>query len=112
MVVGAWLCLLAPLGGTLLITLLGQNLSRRAAAYLGTLSVAVAFAGAIVSFVAMLGRDASNREEATTAWTWLTGGQFEFGLRLWVDPLSVFMMLVVSGVGMLIVGYSIGYMDG
>ena len=29
-----------------------------------------------------------------------------------VDPLSVFMMLVVSGVGMLIVLYSIGYMEG
>ncbi|HZV72747.1 MAG TPA: NADH-quinone oxidoreductase subunit L, partial [Conexibacter sp.] len=29
-----------------------------------------------------------------------------------VDPLSVLMMLVVAGVGALIVGYSIGYMDG
>jgi NADH-quinone oxidoreductase subunit L len=29
-----------------------------------------------------------------------------------IDPLSVFMMLVVSGVGALIVAYSIGYMDG
>ena len=29
-----------------------------------------------------------------------------------IDPLSVFMMLIVSGVGGLIVAYSIGYMDG
>jgi NADH-quinone oxidoreductase subunit L len=29
-----------------------------------------------------------------------------------IDPLSVFMMLVVAGVGSLIVAYSIGYMDG
>src|SRR5213076_2115354 len=36
----------------------------------------------------------------------------DFGLRILVDPLSVFMMLVVAGVGALIVGYSIGYMDG
>ncbi|HET9324960.1 MAG TPA: NADH-quinone oxidoreductase subunit L, partial [Gaiellaceae bacterium] len=33
-------------------------------------------------------------------------------LQILVDPLSVFMMLVVSGVGFLIVGYAIGYMDG
>jgi NADH-quinone oxidoreductase subunit L len=108
----AWVCLLAPLGGTLAITLTGTRISRRAAGYLGTLSVAVAFGGAIVAFVDMLGRDASDRVETTTAYTWLTAGQFDFGLRLIVDPLSVFMMLVVSGVGMLIVGYSIGYMDG
>src|SRR5262249_46543993 len=36
----------------------------------------------------------------------------DFGLRIVVDPLSVMMMLIVSGVGMLIVLYSIGYMDG
>ena len=33
-------------------------------------------------------------------------------MSILVDPLSIVMMLVVSGVGGLIVGYSIGYMDG
>jgi NADH-quinone oxidoreductase subunit L len=33
-------------------------------------------------------------------------------LPVLIDPLSVFMMLIVSGVGALIVLYSIGYMDG
>src|SRR5204863_1036666 len=37
---------------------------------------------------------------------------FKAGLSVLVDPLSTMMMLVVSGVGMLIVLYSIGYMDG
>src|SRR5205085_165595 len=45
-------------------------------------------------------------------WTWLQSGSFAAGLRILVDPLSTMMMLVVSGVGSLIVGYSIGYMDG
>jgi NADH-quinone oxidoreductase subunit L len=112
MIQGAWVCLLAPLGGMVLITLAGMRISRRAAGYVSTLSVAVAFAGAIWAFVDMLGRDASDRTETTTAYTWLTAGHFDFGLRLIVDPLSAFMMLVVSGVGMLIVAYSIGYMDG
>ena len=46
----------------------------------------------------------------TTAWTWLAAGNFDVGLTLLVDPLSVMMMLIVSGVGGLIVLYSIGYM--
>ena len=33
-------------------------------------------------------------------------------MSILVDPLSIVMMLVVSGVGGLIVAYSIGYMDG
>ncbi|HWH06034.1 MAG TPA: NADH-quinone oxidoreductase subunit L, partial [Gaiellaceae bacterium] len=39
-------------------------------------------------------------------------GSFEVGLSLILDPLSATMMLIVSGVGGLIVLYSVGYMDG
>ena len=108
----AWLCLLSPLGASVLITLAGTRISRRAAGYLATASVAVSFVAAVVAFVAVLGRESENRSDLTTAWTWLSAGNFEVGLTLLVDPLSIFMMLVVSGVGSLIVGYSIGYMDG
>ncbi|MFN2471377.1 MAG: NADH-quinone oxidoreductase subunit L [Gaiellaceae bacterium] len=112
MIAAAWICLLAPLAGSVIITVAGTNISRRAAAYLGTLSVAVAVAAALVSFFSMLGREGDERVQHTTAWTWLSAGDLDFGLRLVVDPLSVFMMLVVTGVGALIVAYSIGYMDG
>ena len=60
----------------------------------------------------MLGEDGEDRSHITTAWTWLRAGDFEAGLSLLVDPLSMLMMLIVSGVGSLIVAYSIGYMDG
>ena len=109
---GAWLCLLAPLAGAVLITLAGTRISRRSAAWLSTLSVFVGFAGAVWAFVDMLSKDAADRSELTTAWTWLETGNFKVGLELLVDPLSVVMMLMVSGVGGLIVLYSIGYMDG
>jgi NADH-quinone oxidoreductase subunit L len=111
-IAGAWVCLLAPLAGAVAITLLGTRLSRRLAGYLSTLSVFVGFGGALVSFFAMWGRDAGSRSESSTAYTWLGAGDFDVGLELLVDPLSVVMMLVVSGVGGLIVAYSIGYMDG
>src|SRR3954449_8411786 len=112
MVTGAWVCLLLPLLGAVVITLGGTLLSRHAAAWISTLSVAGGFVGALVSFVAMLSRDPDQRSEVSTAWTWLSGGSFSTGFSILVDPLSVFMMLIVSGVGGLIVLYSIGYMDG
>ena len=112
MIAAAWICLLSPLAATLLITLGWNRLSRRGAGYLATLSVAVSFVAAIVAFAALLGDSPNERYHPSTLWSWLTAGQLDFGLRIVVDPLSVFMMLVVSGVGMLIVLYSIGYMDG
>src|SRR6476620_6230321 len=112
MVVASWICLISPLAAAFLITLAGNRISRRGAGYLATLSVAVSFVAAIVAFTGLLGDSPDHRYHPSTLWSWLTAGQLDFGLRILVDPLSVFMMLVVSGVGMLIVLYSIGYMEG
>ena len=111
MITGAWLCLFSPLAGTVLITLAGGRISRRTAAWISTLSVFVAFAGALWSFFGLEAK--SNRSGyLDTAWTWLQGGSFKVGLSIFVDPLSTMMMLIVAGVGALIVLYSIGYMEG
>ena len=109
---GAWICLFAPLAGAFAITVLGDTIGRRTAGWISTLSVFVALGGAITSFVALLGKGEEERSHLTTAWTWLATGNFDVGMTLLVDPLSVTMMLVVSGVGGLIVLYSVGYMDG
>ena len=106
----AWICLFTPLAAVALITLGGNAFSRRAAGIISTGSVAVSFAAAVVCFSAMLTRSPDDRSEVSTAWTWLSAGNLRFGLSILVDPLSVFMMLIVSGVGGLIVLYSIGYM--
>ncbi len=112
MIAGAWVCLLAPLGGALAITLAGPWISRRAAGWISTLTTFVAFAGALVAFFGLWSRDAEDREQLSTAYTWLAAGDFEVGMEILVDPLSVVMMLIVSGVGGLIVWYSMGYMAG
>jgi len=108
----AWVCLLAPLGATIAIALAGERLSRRGAGLLSSATTMVSFGAAICAFVAMLGESATARAHATTSWTWLAAGQYHFGLTLLTDQLSVMMMLIVSGVGSLIVAYSVGYMDG
>ncbi|HSC72793.1 MAG TPA: NADH-quinone oxidoreductase subunit L [Gaiellaceae bacterium] len=112
MVWGAWICLLSPLAASCLITLGGTRVSRRTAGWLATSACFVAFAGAVASFVGLLTHSASDRQFISTAWTWISGGSYQSGLSVLIDPLSTFMMLVVAGVGALIVWYSIGYMDG
>jgi NADH-quinone oxidoreductase subunit L len=112
MIYAAWTCLISPLVATALITVGGNRLSRRGAGFVSTLSVAVSFVASLVAFAGLLGDQPAQRYHPSTLWSWLTAGQLDFGLRIVVDPLSVMMMLIVSGVGMLIVLYSIGYMDG
>jgi NADH-quinone oxidoreductase subunit L len=111
MIAGAWLCLFAPLAGTLAITVGGNRISRLAAGWLSTASVFVAFGGAVWSFFGLRAHG-SEHGALSTAWVWLQAGTFKAGLSVLVDPLSTMMMLIVSGVGGLIVLYSIGYMDG
>ena len=109
---GAWVCLLSPLAAAGLITLAGGRLSRRGSGYLATLACFVAFGGALTTFISLLGRRGDQRTAVSTAWTWISGGSYRSGFEVLIDPLSVFMMLIVAGVGGLIVAYSIGYMDG
>jgi NADH-quinone oxidoreductase subunit L len=111
-IAASWICLLSPLAATLVIALAGMRISGRTAGWIATASTSVSFVAAVVAFANLLSEDAARRNHLSTAWTWLGAGDLHFGLTILLDPLSVFMMLVVSGVGSLIVGYSIGYMQG
>jgi NADH-quinone oxidoreductase subunit L len=108
----AWLCLLAPLAGFVTILVAGTGISRRLAGWIGTLSVFVGFAGAVVSLAWLWSESPHDRHHTSTAFTWLKAGAFDVGLSITLDTLSVVMMLVVTGVGGLIVWYSMGYMAG
>jgi NADH-quinone oxidoreductase subunit L len=112
MIAASWVCLLAPLVAALLITLAGTRISRAAAGWISTLSTFVAFAGALVAFVTVLGESTDDRAHTSTAYTWLTAGQFRVSMEILVDPISLTMMLIVTGVGGLIILYSNGYMAG
>jgi NADH-quinone oxidoreductase subunit L len=111
-IAASWICLASPLAAALAITLLGHRLTRRGAGYLASASVLIAFVGALVAFIGLLGESPEARSHVSMGWEWLTARNFHVGLSILVDPVSVFMMLVVAGVGFLIVAYSVGYMDG
>jgi len=108
----SWVCLLAPLAAALLITLAGTHISRTTAAWISILSTFVGFAGAVVAFAKVVGEDPADREHLSTAYTWFQAGSFKVSMQILVDPISLTMMLIVTGVGGLIILYSLGYMSG
>ncbi|HET7045536.1 MAG TPA: hypothetical protein VFI37_11855, partial [Gaiellaceae bacterium] len=112
MTISAWITLAAPLASAFLIALAGGAISRRTAGLIATATTFASFGAAVYTFVAMWQRPEGDRSEISTGWTWLSAGGFHAGFSILVDPLSVFMMLVVSGVSALIIAYSVGYMDG
>ncbi|GAC1559482.1 MAG: NADH-quinone oxidoreductase subunit L [Vulcanimicrobiaceae bacterium] len=92
---------LLPLVGAIVLWAFGPQL-RRNAGYVGSASVLVAFALALLDF-----GDAANSSglrQSLVSW----GPGFDLGLQL--DALSLLWTLVITGVGGLIHVYSIGYM--
>src|SRR5437763_5104848 len=108
----AWVCLLSPLAAVALLTLAGTRISRTAASWLGTAFAFASFVCAAAVFFSLLGEDASARTHVYTLYTWAGSAHFRVPFAVLIDPLSVVEMLIVSGVGALIVMYSVGYMDG
>jgi NADH-quinone oxidoreductase subunit L len=108
----AWLVLASPLAGTILIGALFARLPGRSAGWLGTASIAVSFVFALIALIKLQGATPSHRELTSTLWTIAGIRGFNAQATLLVDPLSVLMICVVSGVSMLIHLYSISYLDG
>src|SRR3954469_19311107 len=108
----AWIALFAPAAVVVLIALAGTRIPRRAAGILAAGSALVSFICSVIAFVGLLGESPEERTHFSTLWTWLSAGRLHIGAQILVDPLSVFMMLVVSGVGFLILAYATGYMHG
>ena len=63
-----------------------------------------------LSFLATLWLFFNHVQGDFTYWTWIKSGSFELPANLLIDNLSIFMCLVITGVGGLIVTYSVGYM--
>jgi NADH-quinone oxidoreductase subunit L len=106
----AWLVLLCPLAGTIVIALGHRWLPGRSAGWLGTIAIALSFVFALLTLIAMLGRGDSHRVLTSTLWNYNFTSGVDGKLQILVDPLSVFMILVVSGVSALIHLYSVTYL--
>ncbi len=106
----AWLVLLLPLLGAISIGLSFKAIPARVAGILGTATIGLAFLCGIAALVSLLGEDAGARHHASSLWDYASVAGLDIKLGIFVDPLSVFMVLVVTGVSTLIHLYSFGYM--
>ncbi|MGH8011286.1 MAG: NADH-quinone oxidoreductase subunit L [Candidatus Binataceae bacterium] len=110
----AWIVLL-PLIGAIINFLAGASIQRalgkRAVAIAGCGVVVIAFALALGAFVRMLSLPADHRFMIDVLWQWFDTGRLHLDIALWLDPLSMVMVLIITGVGGLIHIYSTGYMS-
>jgi len=105
-----WLVPALPLAGVALNGFFGRRLGKRAVAWIGPGVVGLAFGVSVAAFAALTRLPPDARALHQTLYTWIAAGDFRAPVALLVDPLSVTLMLVVTGVGFLIHLYSVGYM--
>ena len=102
-----WLIPVLPLAGAAINGFLGKKSSRRAVSTIGLFFSGAAFAWAL-SVVFRVSADALPYQEYLAHW--IRSGSFSADFSLYLDQLSLVMLLVVTGVGFLIHIYSVGYM--
>jgi NADH-quinone oxidoreductase subunit L len=108
----AWLILLFPLAGTVIIALGFRVWPARVVGAIGTLAIAAAFVATVLVALDLQGRGHEERQVVFSAWDYAKTAGVDAELSILIDPLSVFMALVVTGVSTLIHLYSTSYMAG
>ncbi len=94
-----------------MIALGWRSLPGRSAGWIGTAAIALSFAFSVIAFLALLHRGDHHRVLTSTLYSYDVSAGVDAKLQILVDPLSVFMILVVSGVSALIHLYSVSYMN-
>jgi NADH-quinone oxidoreductase subunit L len=110
-----WLVLAFPLAGTVLLGvgwLRPGGLPDRLPGWIASGAILGAFLSAIGALIQIQDQPQDARSLVDSAWTYAATGDFDVDMAILVDPLSVFMCLVVSGVSFLIHVYSVAYMGG
>jgi NADH-quinone oxidoreductase subunit L len=105
-----WLVLACPLVGTIVLALGYRMWPGRAAGWIATLAIALSFVFSVLALIKLLGFSPDHRQLTSTLWDYDVSAGVDAKLQILVDPLSVFMILVVSGVSTLIHLYSVSYM--
>ncbi len=110
MVHGAFLMLLFPLVGFVVLVSVGRRIGDPVAGWIGTVAIGGAFVAACVTLAGLLGQPTASRHFTQTYFTWIPVGGLHVNAAIYVDQLSMTMCMFITGVSMLIHLYSIGYM--
>ncbi len=106
-----WLVPALPAAGFLLLALFGRRLPRRAVAIVGAGSVGLAALLAIVIAAIFIVSPPAGDAYDQVLWTWFDVAGLRPQIALYLDPMSVIIMLVITFVGFLILLYSTEFME-
>ena len=105
-----WLIPILPLVGAAINGLLGRHFPKRAVAFIGNVFVGASCAWAWWVFAQFFSLPHEVVPYVRDYATWIRAGSFAVSYGVYLDQLSMVMVLVVTSVGFLIHIYSIGYM--
>src|SRR3954451_6726017 len=108
----AWLALACPLAGTIVNALGFRVFKNKVSGVIGTAALAAAFVFAVIALLSLQDRGEEHRQLVSTLYDYAVTGTVDAKMSILVDPLSILMMLVVTGVSTLIHVYSVAYMSG
>ena len=112
MFASSWLILLFPLTGFIFLSWYGKRISKAFVGLIGCGTVGISFLASLVALSDLLFLPAEEGVgKVEVLYQWVSAANFKLDLAILVDPLSVFMFLIVTGVGFVIHVYSIGYMQ-
>lgn len=97
---------LFPLIGFLINGLFGKHLPKSASGWIATLAILASFLTALRVF----GMLDAGKAVTIELFQWIAFNNFEIAFSFLIDPLTMVMLLVITGIGFLIHLYSIGYM--
>ena len=106
-----WLVLLFPLVGSIVIGLSFKVVPPKVAGAIGIGAIVAAFVCGIGALIAIQGEPSESRVAVSSLWEYANVGGFNIDLGIYVDPLSILMVLIVTGVSSLIHIYSYSYMQ-
>jgi NADH-quinone oxidoreductase subunit L len=105
-----WIILALPLLGSALNGLLGKNWPKSVINSIAIGSVSLSFLSVLEGIREFLQLAPSQIPFVRSYFSWIASGPFRIDFSLQVDQLTVIMLLVVTGVGLLVHIYSVGYM--
>src|ERR1700733_4616505 len=105
----SWLLLAFPVCGAGVL-LLGGRRTDKWGHHLGVLMSLASFVYGLIAFFAMLGKTGAARNQDLHVYSWIPVNGFQANIGILLDPLSISFVLLITGVGSLILIYSVGYM--
>ncbi|MDX6725379.1 MAG: NADH-quinone oxidoreductase subunit [Baekduia sp.] len=108
----AWVALACPLAGVVVNGLGYKVFKGKIPGYIGTAALAAAFVFTVIALLSLQGRDPEHRQLVSSLYDYAVTGSIDAKMSILIDPLSILMMLVVTGVSTLIHIYSLAYMSG